>query len=321
MDKLISIIIPVYGVEKYLEKCIDSILYQTYKNLEIILVDDGSKDMCPKICDEYEKKDSRIKVIHKVNGGLSSARNEGLKIAKGEYIGFIDSDDFVEKNMFELLLKTAVEKNSDIVICGYNMVDENGKELGNCLINSNKEIFAISRFDSQNNYFEKKGERGIYTVAWNKLYKKQIVSDLVFPEGKIHEDEATSYKLLYKGENIQYINKPLYNYLIRSDSIMAMKIKKERFAIFDAYLDRIVFYKKNNEEILYNKMIRQYMRMLCQYKFWSKEYNKELIKLYHKKLKTLIKENHFDLKGSIKLEYYLYSNMIIYYFIWKMKGR
>ena len=126
-DYLISIIVPVYKVEKYLQECVTSIQNQTYRNLEIILVDDGSPDKSGKLCNEYAKRDSRIKVIHKVNGGLSSARNAGLKIAKGEYIGFVDSDDYIRKNMYEKLLDACIQNKTEIAACNYNYVI-NGNE-------------------------------------------------------------------------------------------------------------------------------------------------------------------------------------------------
>ena len=125
MEDLISIIIPVYKVEKYIYKCIDSVLNQTYKNLEIILVDDGSPDKCPEICEEYAKKDNRIKIIHKKNGGLSDARNAGLKVATGKYIGFVDSDDYIEKDMYQVLYNNIIKTNSDISIVNLKEVKEN----------------------------------------------------------------------------------------------------------------------------------------------------------------------------------------------------
>ena len=127
MDSLISVIVPIYNVEKYLERCVESIINQTYKNLEIILVDDGSPDNCPQMCDDYAKKDSRIKVVHKKNGGLSDARNAGMKVATGEYVSFIDSDDYISLDFYETLLETIVDNDSDIVECSVVKFYENGK--------------------------------------------------------------------------------------------------------------------------------------------------------------------------------------------------
>ena len=127
MDSLISVIVPIYNVEKYLQKCVDSIINQTYKNLEIILVDDGSPDNCPKMCDDYAEKDSRIKVVHKENGGLSDARNVGMEVATGEYVSFIDSDDYISLDFYETLLETIVDNDSDVVECGVVKFYENEK--------------------------------------------------------------------------------------------------------------------------------------------------------------------------------------------------
>ena len=324
MEKLISIIVPVYNVEKYLDKCIESILNQTYKNLEIILVDDGSKDNCPKICDDYAVKDNRIKVIHKINGGLSSARNEGLKVTNGDYISFVDSDDFIEKEMLYKLLHTLEKNDSDIAICGYNAVDEEGVVLEKLkLLDKNHEEIIISKVESQNDYFEKKNKRGIYTVAWNKLYKKELFLNKAFPEGRLHEDEALTFKLLYEAKKIVYLNEALYNYLIRNNSIMAMEIKKERFALFDAYLERVDFYLDNKENNLCDKMVKQYMRMFGQYIEWSKtapDRNKIVIKEYHNKLLKKKKDLKKVISLKTKFEMLLYSNLGLYFYIWKAKN-
>lgn len=207
-DYLISIIVPVYKVEKYLQECVTSIQNQTYRNLEIILVDDGSPDKSGKLCNEYAKRDSRIKVIHKVNGGLSSARNAGLKIAKGEYIGFVDSDDYIRKNMYEKLLDACIQNKTEIAACNYNYVINGNekKEQEECKI----QVLSATKF------FEKLlvvGNR-IEMVAWNKLYHKSVFekNPLPFPEGKIYEDLATMYKFVFSAEKVAWIDEGLYLY-------------------------------------------------------------------------------------------------------------
>lgn len=218
-NPLISVIVPVYHVEAYLEKCIKSIIAQTYKNLEIILVDDGSDDGCPQICDEWAHRDSRIKVIHKKNGGLSDARNAGLELAKGVYIGFVDSDDYIDCTFYEKLYKALVKGNADLSMCNYKMVDCNGNDdkydNNNLPIHDEvllgKEVF-IDKILS--------GRYGYWVVAWNKLYKKELIVGKKFIVGKYHEDEYFFNSVMPICKRVACIEQPLYYYVQRSGSIM-----------------------------------------------------------------------------------------------------
>jgi len=324
MGKLISIIVPIYNVEKYLDKCIESILNQTYKNLEIILVDDGSKDNCPKICDDYKLKDLRVKVIHKENAGVSSARNSGLNVATGEYIGFVDPDDYIEKDMYEKLIEQIEIFSADIVMCGYRNINLKGSVIDERLIYS--ELYKpieLSKHESQELYFTRPEIRAMLVVLWNKLFDRKIFNNHKFPIDKVHEDEALTFKLLYEAKKIVYLNEALYNYLIRNNSIMAMEIKKERFALFDAYLERVDFYLDNKENNLCDKMVKQYMRMFCQYIEWSKtapDRNKIVIKEYHNKLLEKKKDLKKVISLKTKFEILLYSNLGLYFYIWKAKN-
>ncbi len=220
MENKVSVIIPVYKVEKYLEKCIDSVINQSYSNLEIILVDDGSPDNCGKICDKYAKKDNRIRVIHKTNGGLSDARNNGIKIATGNYIAFIDSDDYVTEDYIEYLLKLIIDNNSDISIVMPYEVDEN------YIV---KKIFKREKIYNYNSndalktmLYQKKFE----TSAWGKLFKKNVVNGIYFPTGKIYEDIGTIYKYILRAKKITFSTMKNYYYLQRKDSIMGRKYKQ-----------------------------------------------------------------------------------------------
>ena len=194
----ISVIVPIYKVEKYLNKCIDSIINQTYKNLEIILVDDGSPDDCGKICDEYAKKDSRIKVIHKENSGVSSARNTGLDVVTGDYIGFIDSDDWINVDMYESMMKYLILENADVVRCGI-CVHENGK------IFNEKDYDFDYCIEKDNDIIIKEFLDGgiLQGAVWNKLYKKSIIDGIYFDE-KFHrnEDSLFIYNVLKKTKNL-----------------------------------------------------------------------------------------------------------------------
>ena len=214
MNEKISVVIPIYKVEKYLKKCINSITNQTYKNLEIILVDDGSPDKCPQICDEYSQKDSRIKVIHKKNGGLSDARNVGLKEATGKWIAFIDSDDFVSDDYIEYLYKLLKENKSDIsIVLPYEFSNYEKIKIKN-----EREIINV--YDSRQGLITMLYQKKFDTSAWGKLYKKELFNDILFPCGKLYEDISTIYKVILKSDKIVYSNQKKYYYLKRNDSIM-----------------------------------------------------------------------------------------------------
>ena len=212
MDDLISVIVPVYKVEKYLDRCVESITNQTYKNLEIILVDDGSPDNCPKMCDEWAQKDSRIKVIHKENGGLSDARNAGLDVAAGDYISFVDSDDWIDLETYELVLKKMHDTKSQIGSFDYLSTDASQ-------VNPNVSLdFDI--LDSEKAIENTIENIGVRTVVWNKIYSRFILDNLRFRKGKLHEDEFFTFYALDMAESIVYLHRQCYFYYQRSSSIM-----------------------------------------------------------------------------------------------------
>lgn len=213
MDKpKISIVIPVHKVEPYLRKCLDSVISQTYLNMEIILIDDGSPDRCGVICDEYAKKDGRIHVIHQRNQGLSAARNVGLAIASGEYIGFVDSDDWVEPDMFEYLLENIWQYRADIAICGRrewhkgSCVDRGWHQKE--LLNTETAMRALLKNDVIQNY------------VWDKLWRRELFEDVRFPVGKTFEDIAVVDRLFTRAGRVICLPDAKYNYLIRPDSIL-----------------------------------------------------------------------------------------------------
>lgn len=240
MNDLISIIVPIYSVEKYLHKCVDSIINQTYQNLEIILVDDGSPDKCGEICDEYEKKDSRIKVIHKENGGLSDARNAGIDAAKGEYLAFIDSDDYIALNMIETLHNSISKDKSDLALCDFMYVYEDYNEIEKIKISSPIKNELISGRDALKKLVESKN--WYYVIAVNKLYRKKLFENIRFPKGKQHEDEFVVHRIFDKCNRISCIEKPMYFYVQRSFSIMNSSYSVKRLDAAEAYLDRIRFF-------------------------------------------------------------------------------
>ena len=223
-EKKISIIIPIYNVEKYLPACVESILQQTYKNLEVILVDDGSPDQCPVICDELAQKDDRIRVIHQKNKGLSGARNTGIDNAQGDYLIFVDSDDTVEQTLVEELYTYAEKWNCAIVACGRNYIFEDGQIV--CKIaHDESKVYGFEEAMQEMNSF-----RLFDMSAWAKIYRKELFEDIRFPEGKLSEDYYIMYKLFDKAQTIGYVAKPLYNYLQRQSSISRNKKINHDFA-------------------------------------------------------------------------------------------
>lgn len=233
---LISIIIPIYNVQLYLKRCVDSILSQTYRNLEIFLVDDGSPDDCGRMCDEYAKVDSRIKVIHKKNGGLSDARNVAIDIASGDYILCVDSDDYVHHTMVETLYLSLKEYKCDISVASHLDVTDQYK-----LDLSSKKENQIEVFDTQSGLETMLYQRGITTSAWGKLYKAELFTDVRYPKGKLCEDLDTTYKLFAKSKKIVLNSAKLYFYLQRNNSIIKSSFKPARMDALNFAEDQLVF--------------------------------------------------------------------------------
>lgn len=231
---LISVIVPVYKVEPYLDKCVQSIVDQTYRNLEIILVDDGSPDRCGEMCDDWAAKDSRIRVVHKKNGGLSDARNAGMEIAAGDYIAFVDSDDWIDVNYLHHLYRAIRETGAGIAACDIRLVKEGeaavpAGDCGGYRVCTPEEAICDILSGS-----------GFRAVAWNKLYHRRFLDGEKYPVGKHHEDEFVTYRILAKAEKLVYVDLPLYCYLQRSGSIMHT-ISMKRLDALDAYLERLAF--------------------------------------------------------------------------------
>ncbi|WP_299092029.1 glycosyltransferase [uncultured Bacteroides sp.] len=208
---LISIIIPVYNVNGYLEKCLHSVCEQTYKNLEIIVVDDGSTDGSGEICDLFAETDSRIKVIHQVNGGQSSARNKGLAIARGEYIGFVDSDDWIDSDMYEFLYRLLTTNNADVAACAHYIETETETEV-------RYSSGTFTSFSSDEAIRALIIDRRMRNYIWDKLFRRQAFSGIQFPENQIFEDMAVCYRVFHKVRRIVMQDCPKYHYLQREGS-------------------------------------------------------------------------------------------------------
>lgn len=236
--EVISVIIPVYNVGPYLAKCIDSIMKQSYKHLEIILIDDGSTDDCPKICDEYAKIDNRIKVIHKRNGGLSDARNVGLGLATGEYVTFVDSDDYLHQRMLAELYKNMKENHCDISTCKYTIVPESITHKAQPLSENISLVLT-----GEQALEEMLNLKSVTHSAWGKLYKIELFNDVRYPVGHNYEDLATTYILFSKSKNVVINSFRGYYYLRRSDSIMNSKFNTNR-------IDALVFAQQQLDYII-----------------------------------------------------------------------
>lgn len=211
MEPLISVIVPVYKVEQYLTRCVESILAQTYRNTEILLVDDGSPDRCPEICEAYAKDYSNIRVFHQKNKGLSGARNTGIDHAKGEYLAFIDSDDVWEAHFLESLYHALIETGADISQCRWEYM--HGDQIKETYNPAAKRECFTGREMLANLYIQ---TGAYFVVAWNKLYKKELFESIRYPEGRIHEDEATTYKLFDLAEKCVFVDNALYGYFVGS---------------------------------------------------------------------------------------------------------
>lgn len=263
-EKLISVIIPVYQVERYFKRCVDSVIHQTYRNLEIILVDDGSHDSSGLLCDYYKEQDLRIKVIHQENAGLSVARNSGLEIATGSYVLFVDADDFIHHEMIQILYGELEKWNAKISMCLFYKFSGDGTEIVKKFHgkkNTGNRIQHITQKNAIKGLFNKNSYFMVTTC--NKIYDRDLFEDTRFPKGRIHEDVATTYRLFSKVDDVVLVKEELYYYFQRSDSIMhkAMSFQKtDLFTTYDEMMDFFEYDKKIQEFIKH-----QYIKALKYY--------------------------------------------------------
>lgn len=282
---LISVIVPIYKVERYLDRCVQSIVDQSYKHLEIILVDDGSPDHCPSMCDAWAARDSRIKVIHKENGGLSDARNAGMAIAGGEYIGFIDSDDYIAPAMYQLLLERLQVDGSDISACGVDMVYEDGSAHqrltpeDSCVLSAEAAVEAVVR------------ESWLKQPVWYKLYKAELVRDIRFPVGKYHEDIFWTWQAVARAQKVSIFDTPCYYYVQRSGSIMAEKYTPRRLDAIEAKQQRLAYLIKEYPRI--SEYARKDLAFSCMYhgQLATRDLDVSGRKAVLAKLKAVLKES------------------------------
>ncbi len=241
MEDLISVVVPIYNVEAFLSKCIDSIIYQSYKKLQIILVDDGSTDRCAAICDEYASRDERIEVIHKQNGGLSDARNVGIERAKGQYITFVDSDDAIEFDMIEYLYGLLYENRVDMSVCQKLDITEDDEKLNQGESPVDKIYVLHGKEVCMHDFLSRKD---ITVTAWGKLYRMDLFHEIRYPLGKYHEDTFTTYKLIGLCEAIAVGDSPKYLYRHRKGSIMLQSFSVKHLDAIDANIEKMNYMQR-----------------------------------------------------------------------------
>ena len=313
---MISVIVPIYKVEKYLRECIDSIIEQTYRDLDIILVDDGSPDQCGKLCDDYASKDNRIRVIHKENGGLSDARKAGIDIAEGEYLIFVDSDDYIHPQMIERLYNTMLTQRADIVVCGFREVDEEGQQLKDDKI-SDVDILCYEGPDIMDQLQQK---NLITVVAWNKLYSASLFENIRYPKGHVHEDEFIIHRILGKCKKTVYIPDLLYYYRKRPASIMAdidiVKIND----VIAAYEDRIVFLQTEGYGQILKDTKIQYCKLLIKYteRLRKNKYDKLQTKKIWREFKKVYEDKKItdNLSATEKTSFFMFAQSPLLYERW-----
>lgn len=308
-DRLVSIIVPIYNVEIYLKRCIQSLVNQSYSHIEIILVNDGSTDRCEDICLAYKQLDNRIKYVKKKNGGLSSARNKGIDSSKGDYLVFVDSDDYIDEKMIEKLLYFALKEDADIVECSYYEV----------LNNAEKKIVSSKKIFTKEEAIESLIENTAITpIAWNKIYTRRLFNQIRYKENIYHEDEEIIIKLLSASNRIVKISDCLYFYVIRSGSIINSKLNVAHFDIIPIMKNRITFLQKINcsEKLInlskarlsniYNEL---YARIYLSNNNGFDEQLKSIKKERSEQIKDVLKSN-INYKRKIKcLMFYLFPTI------------
>ena len=305
----ISVIVPVYKVEKYIHKCVDSILAQTFSDFELILVDDGSPDNCGKICDEYSEKDDRVVVLHKENGGLSDARNAGLdwvfEHSDSGWITFIDSDDWLRPTYLEALLNAADGKK--LSICGFQRADVSNH------FDYYKE-YGLQTDTPENLYCNNSIN---FVVAWGKLYPRECFINIRYPKGKIHEDEYVTYLILFKFSNIAIVDEPLYIYLKNVDGICRSGWVPQKMDVFPAIEAQIQFFRDNGFKKAYVRSIQKYANTVCNNIFYAdiNENNKKHISNMRALLRQHLKKYHNEQGIKHNLQYYSYAYPIMTKFI------
>lgn len=284
----ISVIVPIYNVEEYLTGCVASVSRQTFSDFELILVDDGSPDRCPQLCDGLAKTDSRIRVVHKQNGGLSSARNAGMKLAQGEYLFFLDSDDYLHPMTFETMYRIAREENCDIVSCKFRETQEKyssycPQDEGDALCEFFDNREALEKMYSQQHDFS--------VVACAKLYRTELFREIEYPEGRLHEDEFTTYKLIFRANKIAFLHAKFYNYYQNPQSITHAAYRLQRLDGLTALKEQLVFLEEKKIQRAYRELQWVYVIQLMEHFYQIKklQQRKDILDQISSELKSQMK--------------------------------
>ena len=309
MEKLISVIIPIYNAEKYLEKCLTSILNQDCKNIELLLIDDGSTDNSGSICDYYAQRYSNVFAYHKKNNGSASARNYGLALSKGDYISFVDADDYLNRNFFNILLNLAIRHDADIVQCDYITVKEYVEEsaeaqttIDECYnrITEYQNTDVLKMFCNKKSYIKE-------AVLWNKIYKKELFEGLRFPENKYVDDEFLICQIIYRAQKIIDVDLKLYYYYMSENSQMRSNPTIKNIDVVEVIENQLNFFDEVNQRTLYNMLLYRYYSSISSSIYLIKRYfptEKDILKVLVDKKKNwynalLVKE--ISLKDKILL--------------------
>lgn len=302
-DRLVSVIVPIFDVEPYLVKCLESICGQSYEDLDIILVDDGGRDGCPAICDRYAQKDSRIRVIHKKNGGLSDARNAGIDVHRGAHIFFVDPDDLIHPDTIKDLLDIAIREDADIVECNVQKIEE-GKEMEWDVLDRTDDKIVYDHDRAIESFLDYRS----WIVVWNKLYRSDLFDDIRFPVDRLHEDEFVTPYLVDRCSRYVWVDNKYYVYLQRKNSIMNSGFDLRRLDILVAQKQRLTYFSKKYEG-RYDDIIKYHffvscvnLRLLMKSGFKNSETEKAYIWIY----KDIMKSKKMKMDKKLKAYAYRY---------------
>ncbi len=298
MEKLVSVIVAVYNIEEYLPRCVDSILAQTYRNLEIILVDDGSKDQSGSICDSYAEKDRRIKVIHKKNGGLSDARNAGMDAATGEYIGFVDGDDWIEPDMYRAMYFACEKEKAQAAVCRYKQITKSG-----IIDGSAGNSVSLSRDEALEIYVCGDERYLIYNSVWSKLFARDLVEGMRFPVGKNSEDIMFTTRAFCRMERLVYLDEAYYNYVLdREGSIMNEKAGERRLKDeIPFWQEQIAYFREAGMPELSDKAAYHFYRRLLFYYIDFMENKKT--RIFADQIVGLLRADREKIRGIYRKDY------------------
>lgn len=320
---LITVIVPVYMTEQYLDRCILSVCHQTYKNIEIVLIDDGSTDRCPEICDLWEKQDSRVNVIHQINQGVSAARNAGIEYSHGKYIVMLDSDDYLWPGMIETMYNIQKKYNTDLVICGFEKGQSETFEFPELL---NPQVEIINAEIALKRIYESDEKALQYVAPWAKLYKKELFNGINYPTGKIFEDIYVTHEILYRCNKIAIISQKMVYYYQHPDSIMNRKFHVGKLDYLEALKKRIQFFEENNLKELESIAYDDYLHSLIWEYSRARDLinNKKAMRDIVSRYRSVYKKGHSSKRYPKENEIFLWAfslnpEFIIWY--WKIKSK